>query len=183
MWYLLKVPCVLFRARCAAEKRRCDRTRDRGHVERGHTCLHLWDKQHFTAGHTQHLCVSGCWWCRSYHVSDTSWFFFQLFDKVKQMCIKQTLGKATWERHTCHLFNTHILMQFVTCVIEKCIFSLGFNKLVSSCFHRERNNRYAEVCRNRMCNDKYVDRSMQTLNGPAKNKQIQSDCAVMVDTG
>uniref|UniRef100_A0A8C4GD73 Dynein axonemal intermediate chain 4 n=1 Tax=Dicentrarchus labrax TaxID=13489 RepID=A0A8C4GD73_DICLA len=46
----------------------------------------------------------------------------------------------------------------------------------------ERNNQYAEVCRNRMGNDKYVDRSMQTLNGEAKNKQVQSDSIVMVDT-
>lgn len=34
-----------------------------------------------------------------------------------------------------------------------------------------------------MGNDKYVDRSMQTLNGAAKSKQVQSDSTVMVDTG
>ncbi|XP_076600849.1 dynein axonemal intermediate chain 4 [Chaetodon auriga] len=45
----------------------------------------------------------------------------------------------------------------------------------------ERNNQYAEVCRNRMGNDKYVDRSMQTSNGAAKNKQVQSDSVFMVD--
>ncbi|XP_070775448.1 dynein axonemal intermediate chain 4 [Enoplosus armatus] len=45
----------------------------------------------------------------------------------------------------------------------------------------ERNKVYAEVCRNRMGNEKYVDRSMQTLNGAAKNKQVQSDSMVMVD--
>ncbi|XP_044076026.1 dynein axonemal intermediate chain 4-like [Siniperca chuatsi] len=46
----------------------------------------------------------------------------------------------------------------------------------------DRNNQYAEVYRNRMGNEKYVDRSMQTLNGAAKNKQVQSDSMVMVDT-
>nr|XP_046264360.1 dynein axonemal intermediate chain 4 isoform X2 [Scatophagus argus] len=46
----------------------------------------------------------------------------------------------------------------------------------------QRNSQYAEVCRNRMENDKYVDRSMQTLNGAAKNKHVQSDCKVMVET-
>ncbi|XP_040911473.1 dynein intermediate chain 4, axonemal-like [Toxotes jaculatrix] len=46
----------------------------------------------------------------------------------------------------------------------------------------ERNNKYAEVCRSRMGNDKYVDRSMQTLNGAAKNKHVQSDSMGMVDT-
>ncbi|XP_070701689.1 dynein axonemal intermediate chain 4-like [Pempheris klunzingeri] len=46
----------------------------------------------------------------------------------------------------------------------------------------ERNSQYAEVCRNRMGTDKYVDRSVQTLNGAAKNKQVQSDAVVMVDT-
>ncbi|XP_031695695.1 WD repeat-containing protein 78-like, partial [Anarrhichthys ocellatus] len=49
-------------------------------------------------------------------------------------------------------------------------------------FHRERNNQYAELCRNRMGNDKYVDRSLQTLNGAAKSKQVQSDSVVMVDS-
>lgn len=34
-----------------------------------------------------------------------------------------------------------------------------------------------------MGNDKYVDRAMQTLNGTAKNKQVQSDSMLMVDTG
>ncbi|XP_041805802.1 dynein intermediate chain 4, axonemal [Chelmon rostratus] len=45
----------------------------------------------------------------------------------------------------------------------------------------ERNNQCAEVCKNRVGNDKYVDRSMQTSNGAAKNKQVQSDCVVTVD--
>uniref|UniRef100_A0A3Q1AS69 Dynein axonemal intermediate chain 4 n=1 Tax=Amphiprion ocellaris TaxID=80972 RepID=A0A3Q1AS69_AMPOC len=45
----------------------------------------------------------------------------------------------------------------------------------------ERNNQYAEVCRNRMGNDKYVNRSVQTLNGAAKHKHVQSDSLVMVD--
>ncbi|KAM7378746.1 hypothetical protein PAMP_004345 [Pampus punctatissimus] len=45
----------------------------------------------------------------------------------------------------------------------------------------ERNNQYSKVCRNRMGNDKYTDRSMQTLNGAAKNKHVQSDNVIMVD--
>lgn len=65
------------------------------------------------------------------------------------------------------------------------IYIFGFNKLVSPspCFHRERNNRYAEIYRNRMGNDKYVDRSTQTLNGASKNKQVQSDSIVTADSG
>ncbi|XP_026229533.1 WD repeat-containing protein 78, partial [Anabas testudineus] len=46
----------------------------------------------------------------------------------------------------------------------------------------ERNRQYAEVCRNRLGNDKYVDRSMQTLNGATKTKQVQCDSMVTVDT-
>ncbi|XP_038574870.1 dynein intermediate chain 4, axonemal-like [Micropterus salmoides] len=46
----------------------------------------------------------------------------------------------------------------------------------------ERNNRYAEIYRNRMGNDKYVDRSTQTLNGASKNKQVQSDSIVTADS-
>uniref|UniRef100_A0A3B4X4W7 Dynein axonemal intermediate chain 4 n=1 Tax=Seriola lalandi dorsalis TaxID=1841481 RepID=A0A3B4X4W7_SERLL len=45
-----------------------------------------------------------------------------------------------------------------------------------------RNNHYADVCRNRMGNDKYTDQSVQTLNGAAKNKHVQSDSIVTVDT-
>ncbi|XP_044223552.1 dynein axonemal intermediate chain 4-like [Thunnus albacares] len=45
----------------------------------------------------------------------------------------------------------------------------------------ERNNQYAKVCKNRMGNDKYTDRAMQTLNAVTKNKQVPSDSMVMVD--
>ncbi|XP_022059983.1 dynein axonemal intermediate chain 4 isoform X2 [Acanthochromis polyacanthus] len=48
----------------------------------------------------------------------------------------------------------------------------------------ERNNQYAELCRNTMGNDdKYVNRSVQTLDGAAKHKHVQSDNLVMVDAG
>ncbi|XP_028987572.1 dynein axonemal intermediate chain 4 [Betta splendens] len=46
----------------------------------------------------------------------------------------------------------------------------------------ERNSQYAEICRNRMGNDKYVDRSIQTLNGAAKSKQVQCDSKILVDS-
>ncbi|XP_063336420.1 dynein axonemal intermediate chain 4-like [Pelmatolapia mariae] len=39
----------------------------------------------------------------------------------------------------------------------------------------QRNLSYAELCKSRTCSDKYVDRSMQTLNGALKNKLIQSE--------
>ncbi|XP_071380153.1 dynein axonemal intermediate chain 4, partial [Centroberyx affinis] len=45
----------------------------------------------------------------------------------------------------------------------------------------ERNNRYAELCKNRVGNDKYMERSMQTFNEAPKNKHVQSDRIVMVD--
>ncbi|KAG7524804.1 hypothetical protein JOB18_017068 [Solea senegalensis] len=40
---------------------------------------------------------------------------------------------------------------------------------------QERNKQYADVCKNRVGNDKYTHRSMQTLNGAVKNKHVQSD--------
>ncbi|KAK0151733.1 WD repeat-containing protein 78 [Merluccius polli] len=46
---------------------------------------------------------------------------------------------------------------------------------------RERNLIYAELCKNRMGNDKYMDRSMQTFNGVPKTKKIQTDRINMVD--
>ncbi|XP_076018224.1 dynein axonemal intermediate chain 4, partial [Genypterus blacodes] len=45
---------------------------------------------------------------------------------------------------------------------------------------QERNNR-VEMCKNRAGDEKYLERSMQTLNEVTKNKQVQSDSAVMVD--
>ncbi|XP_035771197.1 WD repeat-containing protein 78-like isoform X1 [Neolamprologus brichardi] len=40
---------------------------------------------------------------------------------------------------------------------------------------KQRNLSYAELCKSKTCSDKYVDRSMQTLNGALKNKLIQSE--------
>ncbi|XP_034735125.1 WD repeat-containing protein 78-like [Etheostoma cragini] len=47
----------------------------------------------------------------------------------------------------------------------------------------ERNLQYADLCKKRVGNDKYVERSMQTFNGAPKEKQIQTDKIVMVDEG
>ncbi|XP_037537903.1 dynein axonemal intermediate chain 4 [Nematolebias whitei] len=44
----------------------------------------------------------------------------------------------------------------------------------------ERNSWYAEVCR-KQSDNQCLDQSMQTFNGPTKNKQLQSDGHVMVD--
>ncbi|KAM6962991.1 dynein axonemal intermediate chain 4 [Aplochiton taeniatus] len=46
---------------------------------------------------------------------------------------------------------------------------------------KERNNVYAELCRSRMGNDKYVERSMQTFNGAPKTKEVQCESINMVD--
>uniref|UniRef100_A0A3Q0R1H1 Dynein axonemal intermediate chain 4 n=1 Tax=Amphilophus citrinellus TaxID=61819 RepID=A0A3Q0R1H1_AMPCI len=46
-----------------------------------------------------------------------------------------------------------------------------------------RNSQYEEVCRNRAGHGKDVDRSVQTLNGATKNKQVQSNSLIMVDAG
>ncbi|XP_034540734.1 WD repeat-containing protein 78 [Notolabrus celidotus] len=45
------------------------------------------------------------------------------------------------------------------------------------------NIQYAELCKNRLGNDKFVVRSTQTFNGALKNKQIQSDEIVTLDEG
>ncbi|KAM6925991.1 dynein axonemal intermediate chain 4 [Lycodopsis pacificus] len=47
----------------------------------------------------------------------------------------------------------------------------------------ERNVKYAELCKNRLDNDKYVERPMQTQNGALKDKQIQTDKMATVDEG
>ncbi|KTG45216.1 hypothetical protein cypCar_00032742 [Cyprinus carpio] len=46
---------------------------------------------------------------------------------------------------------------------------------------KERNKAYTELCKNRLGNDKYVERSMQTFNDAPKTKEVQSDSITMVD--
>uniref|UniRef100_A0A8C1W7J6 Dynein axonemal intermediate chain 4 n=1 Tax=Cyprinus carpio TaxID=7962 RepID=A0A8C1W7J6_CYPCA len=48
-------------------------------------------------------------------------------------------------------------------------------------FTKERNKAYTELCKNRLGNDKYVERSMQTFNDAPKTKEVQSDSITMVD--
>ncbi|NXS92027.1 WDR78 protein, partial [Jacana jacana] len=47
----------------------------------------------------------------------------------------------------------------------------------------ERNKIYAEVCRNRPGNDRFVEKMMQTLNGATKNKEVQCEQIIMEDKG
>ncbi|XP_030647720.1 dynein axonemal intermediate chain 4 [Chanos chanos] len=46
---------------------------------------------------------------------------------------------------------------------------------------RERNKAYVELCKNRLGNDKYTERSMQTLGGAPKVKEVQTQSISMVD--
>ncbi|XP_029142883.1 WD repeat-containing protein 78 [Protobothrops mucrosquamatus] len=46
---------------------------------------------------------------------------------------------------------------------------------------RKRNIAYMELCKNRIGNDQYANRMMQTLNGAPKAKEVQCDKIVMAD--
>ncbi|KAG8132515.1 hypothetical protein E2320_010369 [Naja naja] len=46
---------------------------------------------------------------------------------------------------------------------------------------RKRNIAYMELCKNRIGNDQYANRMMQTLNGAPKTKEVQCDKIVMAD--
>ncbi|XP_017201696.2 dynein axonemal intermediate chain 4 isoform X3 [Oryctolagus cuniculus] len=48
---------------------------------------------------------------------------------------------------------------------------------------RKKNKNYEMLCRNRLGNDLYVERMMQTFNGAPKNKDVQCDKIVMEDKG
>uniref|UniRef100_A0A8C3RLB8 Dynein axonemal intermediate chain 4 n=1 Tax=Chelydra serpentina TaxID=8475 RepID=A0A8C3RLB8_CHESE len=48
---------------------------------------------------------------------------------------------------------------------------------------KERNKDYIELCKNRVGNDCFVERMMQTLNGAPKNKEVQCDKILMEDKG
>ncbi|XP_008070391.1 WD repeat-containing protein 78 isoform X2 [Carlito syrichta] len=47
----------------------------------------------------------------------------------------------------------------------------------------QRNKNYEILCKNRVGNDLYVERMMQTINGAPKNKDIQCDKIIMEDKG
>ncbi|NXE09364.1 WDR78 protein, partial [Lophotis ruficrista] len=47
----------------------------------------------------------------------------------------------------------------------------------------ERNRIYADICKNRPGNDRFVEKMMQTVNGAAKNKEAQCDKITMEDKG
>nr|XP_023650492.1 WD repeat-containing protein 78 isoform X1 [Paramormyrops kingsleyae] len=46
---------------------------------------------------------------------------------------------------------------------------------------KERNRAYIDLCKNRMGNDKYVERGMQTFNGALKTKELQSEAVSLAD--
>lgn len=50
-------------------------------------------------------------------------------------------------------------------------------------FHSQRNKNYETLCRNRLGNDLYVERMMQTINGAPKNKDVQCDKIMKEDKG
>ncbi|XP_036880162.2 dynein axonemal intermediate chain 4 isoform X2 [Manis javanica] len=47
----------------------------------------------------------------------------------------------------------------------------------------QRNKNYENLCRNRLGNDLYVERMMQTINGAPKNKDVQCDKIIKEDKG
>ncbi|KAM9129256.1 dynein axonemal intermediate chain 4 isoform 2-T2 [Pangshura tecta] len=48
---------------------------------------------------------------------------------------------------------------------------------------QERNKDYIELCKNRVGNDRFVERMMQTLNGAPKTKEVQCEKILMEDKG
>ncbi|KFQ94012.1 WD repeat-containing protein 78, partial [Nipponia nippon] len=47
----------------------------------------------------------------------------------------------------------------------------------------QRNKIYVDICKNRPGNDRFVEKMMQTINGAAKNKEVQCDKIIMEDKG
>ncbi|XP_010290818.1 PREDICTED: WD repeat-containing protein 78-like, partial [Phaethon lepturus] len=47
----------------------------------------------------------------------------------------------------------------------------------------ERNRIYVDICKNRCGNDRIVEKMMQTINGAAKNKEVQCDKIITEDKG
>lgn len=71
----------------------------------------------------------------------------------------------------------------ISFIIYKVLEMSSAQVLTGRCSHRECNSHYAEVCNSSSGTDKYVSESVQTLKGPVKNKQVQTDCVAFVDSG
>lgn len=149
--------------RCGGENRDSNRRCDGRYVERGNLRVYHRDRPYYSAGYTQLLCVCGVWWCARCSVSDSLW-------------------KDIYHQHLC---NSQCPagdrgINFINERVAQMSSSRGWTR---RCFYRENNSRYAEVCRSCSGTDKYVSESVQTLNGPAKNKHAQTDCVAFVDSG
>jgi hypothetical protein len=50
-------------------------------------------------------------------------------------------------------------------------------------FYSQKNKNYEILCKNRIGNDLYVERMMQTFNGAPKNKDVQCDKILLEEKG
>lgn len=55
--------------------------------------------------------------------------------------------------------------------------------LIYFIFYSQRNKNYENLCKNRLGNDLYVERMMQTINGAPKNKDVQCDRIIKENKG
>lgn len=60
---------------------------------------------------------------------------------------------------------------------------LCFNMCLPFVYQRKQNAAYVELCKNRLGNDRYTSRMMQTLNGAPKTKEVQCDKILIADKG
>ncbi|NXV92575.1 WDR78 protein, partial [Calonectris borealis] len=98
--------------------------------------------------------------------------------QVRQQEIKEELTKADLDRRVdIYLTETETIWILDMPSVVVSVESEDAGRVL------ERNRIYVDICKNRPGNDRFVEKMMQTVNGAAKNKEVQCDKIIMEDKG
>ncbi|KAF1425469.1 WD repeat-containing protein 78, partial [Spheniscus humboldti] len=98
--------------------------------------------------------------------------------QVRQEEIKEELTKADLDRRVdLYLTETETIWMLDMPSVVVSVESEDAGRVL------ERNRIYVDICTNRPGSDRFVEKMMQTINGAAKNKEVQCDKIIMEDKG
>ncbi|XP_062437541.1 dynein axonemal intermediate chain 4 [Rhea pennata] len=98
--------------------------------------------------------------------------------QVRQEEIKEQLTKEDLDRRVdIYLTETETIWIFDMPSVVVSVESEDAGKI------QERNRIYVDICKNRLGNERFVERMMQTLNGAPKSKEVQCDKIITEDKG
>ncbi|TRY54611.1 hypothetical protein DNTS_001597, partial [Danionella cerebrum] len=100
---------------------------------------------------------------------------FSDFQSVREELKEQFREKIPEHLESCYLTETETLWLLDIPSVSVSVDSEDAEPV------KERNNAYTELCKHKLGNDMYVERSMQTFGGALKTKEVQCEGIAMVD--